>query len=151
MAVSCLAIVALICIDQNADIDVVSNSIWRGARIRIGSVETVSIIRSDSPLAPDRRRMSRYCSEGSCVYYHCYCDSSIGNINCRISYNEQPDRFNRIIEIRSVNLINVENAIANTRVFIFRGKDPVSLGNLRDRSSQEGAPYCRLRRDRTCR
>ena len=151
MPFECLALVAAICLNQNASVEVVSDSIWGGARITVDSTQIRSIIRSDSGVFPDRRRMQRYCMGEKCLYYHAYCAQEGERYFCRISYNEAADRFSRRLEIYSPDRGQMAASLRRLRLAIAGGRYLFPLSGFRETSSAPYPPWCRPHEDRGCR
>ncbi len=59
------------------------------------------VANSDSLPFPDRRKMTKACVEGGCVYYHRYCEENGAELTCVISYNQGWWDRNRQIIVRS--------------------------------------------------
>jgi len=151
MLQECLALVAGVCLNQNAEARVLASTIWNGAVIRIGEVTIESVVRTDgSGVFPDRRRMSRYCFDGGCIYYHVFCDTRDARYICRYTYNEAEDGFSRKLEIVAPDLSAMTGALRGLRIASPRGGRLFPLAGLADRSPNEGAPWCRPRNRRSC-
>jgi hypothetical protein len=151
MSSECLALVAAICLNQNASVEVVSDSIWGGARIAVDGTQITSIVRSDSGVFPDRRRMHRYCMAEKCLYYHVYCAQEGARYFCRISYNEAADRFSRRLEIYSPDQSHMAASLRRLRLAVAGDRYLFPLSGFRERSSAPYPPWCRPREDRGCR
>lgn len=146
----CLAIVAAVCLNQDSRVEIISNSIWGGARIEVDGATITSIVRTDAPVFPDRRLMSRYCSGGECIHYHVHCASEAARYSCRISYNAPGDNFSKRLEISTVNESQMAGLFGWLRIAGFRSGNLLPLSGLQDRSLAAFPPYCRPREDRGC-
>ena len=151
MLPECLALVAAICLNQSAKVEVISDSIWSGARIEVDGAEIISVIRSDSGLFPDRRRMSRYCSGSTCVYYHAYCTGEGQRYLCKIFYNQPGDGFSRMLEIRVADQSSMTSLLERLHLAVPGAQHLISLAAFRERSHDSSSPWCRPREDSGCR
>ena len=147
----CLALVAGVCLNQNAQVQIATSSIGAGAMINIGDVTIESVVRTDAGVFPDRRRMSRYCFDGGCIYYHVYCEAEGERYACGITYNESEDQFSRRLKIVGPGRSEMADVWNDLRIASPSGNRLFPLAGLRERSTAPNAPWCRPREDRGCR
>lgn len=147
----CIALVATICLNQNARAEVFVTSLSAGARIEIEDTKITSILRTDASPFPDRRRMYRYCSKHECIHYHVFCESSLDSYKCRVSYFEQGSGFRRRIEIVTSTETRMAAIFSTLRIAALPSQRLVPLSAFRVKSSAPFPPYCRPREDKGCR
>jgi hypothetical protein len=147
----CLALVAAVCLNQDARVEIITSSIWTGARIEIGGVTITSIVRTDAGVFPDRRRMSRYCVNRRCIYYHAYCAVEGSGHLCRISYNERGDAFSRRLEILAPDSTQMATTFGQLWIAAPRTGWLFPLSDLGERNSAPYPPWCRPREGLGCR
>lgn len=150
MSGECLAIVAAVCLNQSSRAEIVSNSLWAGARIEVGGATITSTVRSDVSPFPDRRLMPRYCFRRECVHYHVFCEPAADRYMCRISYFEQGNGFRRRLEIVAENQGQMTRLFSTLRIVLLQSQAVVPLAAFQVRSSTPFPPYCRPREDRGC-
>jgi hypothetical protein len=146
----CLVVVAGICLSAPATIEIESNSVWTGGRIKIENALVVSTVRSDNLPFPDRRKMTKYCSGSQCVFYYRYCSSSGSKFICVIHYNEPFDESNRTISIIGRSRKIVDTA-ASRLSLVNAERMLVPLSEFTVVSSDSIPPYCRPKLDSFCR
>lgn len=151
MLLECLSIVAAICVNENAVIELHKDSDWTGATIVIDDVQITSMIASDVMMFPDRRRMTRYCVSEECIYYYLYCSAEGVMKSCTLSYNQEGDSYNRELRISASTYEQMETVSRRLRLLPRRGQSPFSISALSQRNSQRDPPYCRPSEDSGCR
>jgi hypothetical protein len=147
----CLAVAAGVCLNAPATIELGSDSVWTGARIRSGTALIISTTRSDNIIYPDRRRMNKYCSKSSCVFYYKYCNHEGSRYVCTIYYNKLNDDYNRSISIEDDDASLVGGVISKLALAGGGASSLISLSKLSAKGSSAIPPYCRPNRDTSCR
>lgn len=147
----CLALVAGVCLNQSANVELNATSLWRGARIMVEGVVITSVVQSDTPVLPDRRQMSRYCMDSECINYHINCSEEYMKQVCRVWYLSPTDSFAKELEISADSVALMNAAFAMLRVAVFQSGKLVRLAELEVRSPSRYPPICRPREDPDCR
>ena len=147
----CLAIVAGVCLNAPATIELGSDSIWTGARIKLDTALVISTIRSDNIAFPDRRRMKRYCTKTSCTSYYRYCNRSDDKYICTIYYNRGRDDYNKTVSIEAADAGAVNAALSRLALVENSSAALVPLAKLSSEGAGPVPPYCRPKRDPLCR
>lgn len=151
MLAECLALVAAICLDESARVEVISDAFWVGARIEVDGAEITSVIRTDAGLFPDRRRIPRYCAASTCIYYHAYCAQEGERYFCRISYFYGRNLIDRALEIYAQDQSTMTGLLGRLRLAVPGATRLLPLSVFRERSATPSTPWCRPREDRGCR
>jgi hypothetical protein len=147
---NCLALVAGLCVNTTTDAHLISASDMRGASMEIAGVSVTATLRTDSFPYPDRRRMARYCAQGTCIFYHFWCGSREDRYRCALHYNEVDDRHNRIVEFSGPSAPAVDRVVQGIRLVTRNGSSLLPLAMLDRRSQSSIPPYCRPETDRGC-
>jgi hypothetical protein len=86
MACDCLALVALICLNQPARIEILQSPMMSGAVVDIDHLRIESIVSSDNITPADISIMKRECLDGGCFHYSRVCSGTIDVYRCDIYY-----------------------------------------------------------------
>lgn len=146
----CVAILGPLCLNHDAQIELQSNSLWALAHVTMDGARITSMIRTDSPLRPDRRTMPRHCVGENCIHYHVYCTSEGGGYFCRVSYAEPQDDYSRRIEISAADPEQMAVVFTRLRVRGFSSGSLYRLSALTERSPNPYPPHCRRDHDPGC-
>ncbi|MEA3030029.1 MAG: hypothetical protein QOG13_1354 [Sphingomonadales bacterium] len=147
----CIAVVALLCLNEPAAIEVEASSVWSGAHITIGDVRITSVVSSDYMPGSDWRRMQRQCVGTECLYYHLYCAPDDGRYNCNLNYVRAGDEYSRDLELSAGTQEELWATYDRLGVIFPGGDTPVPLSLMRRTSPERNVPFCRRREDPGCR
>jgi hypothetical protein len=103
---SCLAVLASLCFNGNAQADVSWSSLWSGARIRYEGTEIVAQAGSDSPFRPFLPQMQSFCWLGACTLFRAHCGDADRQYRCTLYYS-----FDRQMEVRKVTITGERTAV----------------------------------------
>jgi hypothetical protein len=89
--INCVAIVAGVCVNEPAKVNIVQSGTWTGVTLRIRGVRVSSEFSADSVSYPGPKTMTKLCQSGECLFYRGECRRSRQRINCSLwySYNEE--------------------------------------------------------------
>lgn len=106
----CVALIASICINGPANVELVQNTVWSGARISIGGVNIISSLGSDNLQAPDTRQMSEHCVSKKCIKYTRACRSVNSGFQCKVYYVTKHLTYMREINFEAASMKEIENS-----------------------------------------
>lgn len=139
----CLAIVASLCLDQSANLELKRGTVWSGAKITIGDVEIISTASADSVITPYIPLMHRICDKKKCIFYKSYCDTQDGRCICTVWFTFYRDMYLRKLEISGPNtaVLDIKKRVNLVRAPNFM----VPLSQLSLMSRDSSPPVCRSR------
>ncbi len=149
--VKCLAIAASICLSRPATIEVDDSPSWSGAKISFAEASIISTIHTDNFAYPDRRKMNRYCVDGSCLFYYKNCSSEVGKYQCSIYYNYASENYNHSIKVASASEKSLNDTLATARLVVLSTGKLIPLASLRLESANAMPPFCRPKQSAGCR
>lgn len=147
----CLALVAEVCLQEEASVTIHRDGGWTGANISLPYAEVTSILASDVMLFPDRRKMSVICTKSGCLYYHIYCNAKAEKAYCDIYYNTRSIKYNKKITVTSSGQLSMLAVLRRIYFSPFTSGYTLSLASLGIKQGSEFPPYCRPKEDRGCR
>jgi len=149
ISTQCLAIIAGLCVNQSAHVELDRQGLWSGADISINRSQLSVVANSDSLPFPDRRKMAKACVEGGCIYYHRHCEDKNAELICRISYNQIWWHHNRQIVVHSPSREAMEADLHSINLVIGEGA-AIALNDLSTTAETELPPFCRPSTDPEC-
>ena len=138
-----------LCLNQTSEVKLEVSGLWAGAQISVGQTVIHSFDGGDSLPFPDRRRMSKVCVEGGCVYYHRYCEEMQAELNCTITYNQVWWDHNRQIVVRSLASDVIDADLQSIGLVLSPGV-MIPLDNLSNLADTQIPPHCRPASDTGC-
>jgi hypothetical protein len=144
MPIECLAVVAYICLNQSANIALLSDGGFTSTKINIDNVEIVSAASLDNLTPPNLSVMTSECSDGACFHYTRYCSAHEQNYKCEFYYSIGTERL-----LRKISFSGKQDSIAavmqKVSFYPMVGK-AVLFSRLNFDNGRKEAPSC-LRRN----
>lgn len=140
---SCLAVLASICLNGEASVDIRDSSIWSGAIIRYRGTAITSETYSDNMLLPYSPETHRHCSRRTCLSYQGHCGDAGTQYTCTLWYS-----FNRAMPLRKVTVTGDRGAVTSAmgQLRLVRSADVlVRLSAFRYDAPDDLPPLCRVR------
>jgi hypothetical protein len=106
----CLAVVASLCLNTNADVKISWSTIWSGGVLNISGAKVTSAMSTDSAVMPNPKTMLKTCAGDKCVLYSGHCGGSAAEYRCKLWYSFGSRLALRSIQIEGTHL-QVTNAI----------------------------------------
>ncbi len=97
---TCLVVVASICANNNADIEVRNEASWEGAVIESGNLVVMSEVRSDNLVTPNFEELEKWCLDKVCANYHKICEELDIVTKCTVNYAFDGDLYYKKIVVK---------------------------------------------------
>ena len=110
---SCLAIIASICLNGSAEIELVRGWPWSGARITAANVTIASTLGTDNRQVPDDSQMEKLCATGKCFRYSRHCSVIMEETHCKYYYASDMSPYLREIEMTGPSMAEIEKSWSN--------------------------------------
>ena len=144
---TCLAIIASICINDNANANIQRSGTWSGGVLQVGNATVTSSLASDSIVLPLTREMRRECMKGECLFYRGHCKDVSDARNCVLWYSFAANTPLRKIELTG-NGPSVAKALNGLKL-VRSARYIVPLSSLKFDAETDLPPTC-YARDGSC-
>lgn len=107
---SCLALVASICLNRPAEIELVQGWSWGGAKIVTGNLRITSTMGTDNHQLPDNSQVQKICISGKCFRYSRHCFVSMEEMHCKYYYVTDASPLLKEIEIVGPTMADIDKS-----------------------------------------
>lgn len=140
---SCLSIVASLCMNTTATAEIQRSTVWSGATVQVGGATITSMVNSDAIVLPDMKNIQRSCKGGTCTLYSGRCAKSSRGLKCTLWYSFTAEMPLRRIDIEG-NYESVHRAMKDIR--LVRSTDVlVPLSHFHYNAPTDEPPTCYAR------
>lgn len=106
--IECLALIAAICLNQTAEVELRRDGSGTGAYIKLRDGEIISEIASDVLISPDRKLMHKVC-RSECLYHAQNCSENSSGSTCIIYYLNTGDVYLKRIELSAKSAKDIQS------------------------------------------
>lgn len=140
---TCLAVVAALCVNDTATVNISPGPGWVGAVVTLKRVKITSTISSDAIISPYKKSMQELCLNGACTFYKGYCGQSKRKYTCNVWYS-----FDGVASLRRVEITGDQTSVLSVRgrVKLVRSADTMfPLSAFHYDASDDLPPTCYVR------